>query len=265
MENSQIVLKMSIVDQIHEEFDQAFSDADLILKKHISDLNNELNNPTIKTIDYSDLSVNFRNSSTIVKLVSIKSDKSSLNREISKTSDLISKLNNIRLKYPYKIISYSQIITILEKYDLYIAPSENYTDILPEDNAKHLLNYKRSVSDKNINGNFDSKYPICSQKIKNNLSGLSHNRYDVPLQFYVCAPIKMFSTINRFIIGKELFYNSSLAPKFTYVKPTKIEDPIILSPLFLDNEIANDLKLFHVVTAWGPEAKDPLVFNQLSN
>lgn len=263
METTQAIVKKSIVETIHEEFNQSFAEADDILQKYISNLEKQQVGKPDVTVNYSELAELFEKSSTVVNLSQISTKERNITREISTVNDLMAKLNDIRLKFPHKIISYSQIIKILEKYDLYIANSSFYTDILPEENAKHILNYKKSSEGKAITGHYLSSAPLCSQRVNLNRKPF-HNSNTTP-QFYVCAPIKMFSKKNRFVIGKELFYNEKMAAKFTYVKPTPMDDPIILSPLFLDNAIADDLKLFHIVTAWGPEAKDPLVFNQIQN
>ncbi len=239
-------------EHIHREFNEAFNDADLFLEKQLNSLIEK--NTNIPQVEYDELFNNFSSSSTIIKLEKISSLKKNTNKEIDNLKNLKNSLDDIRLKYPYKIISFAQIIKILDKYDLYIGNSKFYTDIIPEYNAKQISSYLNNVKEKQISTYFESKYPISSQY---------GNNYNT-LSLYICAPHTMFEKKDKNVVGREIFYDSDLTVKLR-LSPTPVKDPIVLNPLFIDNPLAKDLVLFHVVTAWGPEAKEPDILNFLEN
>lgn len=75
----------------------------------------------------------------------------------------------------------------------------------------------------------------------------------------------------RFEIGREICYDPNMDVKFEMKFSTfkdfnrNLQDPIVLYPIFIDNPIAAMLRLFHVVTAWGPESREPEIFNEQLN
>jgi hypothetical protein len=244
-------------EHIHREFNEAFFDADLVLEKCINSLIEK--NESIPQVEYEGLYDNFSSSSSVIKSEKIRSLKNGTKKQIDNLKNLKNSLDDIRLKYPYKIISFAQIVRILEKYDLYIGNSRSYTDIIPQYNAKQISDYLNNIQNKGISVSLDSSYPISSQNYPSYPS-YSNNK----CSFYICAPHSMFETKDKNIVGREVFYDSSLTVKLKFV-PAPIKDPIVLNPLFIDNPLAKDLMLFHIVTAWGPEAKEPDVLNFLEN
>lgn len=258
----------TVAKRIHTEFLESFENSEKNLIQKINELE-KTNRDTSNFQTFEELSsLGFSNSQTIVKATNVTSDKRKMTYDLQNLQKLQIQINEVKMKYPYKIISYGQIINILEKYNLYISRSENYIDIMPEENAKQIVNYSNifknmfngaRAKDNLILGNIaDSHKPICAQYI-----------YELNRQlfnYFVCAPHEMFKKANdRFIVGREIFYNPNMLIKYKHVPTTVVLDPIVLHPIWIDNPIAKMLKLFHVVTAWGPEAKEPAIFNQQMN
>jgi len=254
-------------EQIHKEFFQSFEKSEHQLIATINKLQST-DRDVSNYESYVELSnLGFRASSTVKKARETVNNKSQLTTDLVNLQALTLKLEELKLKYPYKIISYGQIMTILEKYNLFMGRSEAFTGIIPVENAKHINNYSKSFPQKNhynsqievLGGIKETTKPVCVQEIQESRG----------FHFFICALFEMFEKKkDQFVVGREIFYDPSLVASLEYV-PTKldfkVEDPIVLHPIYIDNQIAKDLKLFHVVSAWGPEAKEPEIFNEILN
>lgn len=217
--------------------------------------------------------------------------------------------------HPYRILEFSQILSLLHKYDLYLGHSSFFTGEIPEKAADDILKYKkndfvwtdvekpREEPITSIIG--DKKYEI--RALEKNLKEIEGERVggygpeDInptgPLTqnqkrakelkeeiergcnkqkeptFYICAPKDHydFSDKSTRVVERLLYQtdHSGERMKFQGVpKPNvpKLEtDPIIFAPIMVKNQWEFDLQFFHVVTAWGPEAEIPEVYNAQNN
>lgn len=253
---------MNTVELIHKEFKESFEESEKALVAKIEQLRDTMKPEMSDSINQL-YSLGFSNSKSVVET---KNKALGFNQSVSnlnKFKDLQTIVDNLRLKYPYKIISYGQIIRILEKYNLYISKSNNYIDAIPEANAKQILDYTKNVKSNIQSGHYTGVRPIAAQDVEKN----SAYRTGYNDNFYVCGLFDMFKqSDNRFVVGKEIFHDHELDVKFKYEAPkASWPDPVVLQPLYTGNEIGDSLKLFHIVTAWGPEASDPIILDHKNN
>lgn len=256
-------MEKSIIEEIHSSFNSAFDNADKEIDSSLEKLLSE--EERIVSSDFTQLEKHFQNSTTIKVITNNRILKSTTSSKIEEIKKFKRKLDEIGVKYPYKIISYGQIVEILNKYDLYIGSSSKYIEDIPKSNMEQLKYYLEKI-DKEVCLCYGEKLPISSQDgqeiSKNRYS--NYNEYHNPT-LYICAPNTAFDKKNRTVIGREFIYDTFLKPKFKMLANPIIKDPIVLNPLNIEGEIAKSLKLFHVVTAWGPESMEGNVFNQQMN
>jgi hypothetical protein len=160
----------------------------------------------------------------------------------------------------YKFITLSQIYSICEKYNLYICDVELFNGEVPDKNIQDMSRFPtQKLKD---NG--------CFYRTQNN-SPLYHtyhqNYYNLNYNFFICASEDDFINNDNVVkVGREIFIDNVLSQKnkMSFSKRERIPDPILLCPLEEINITGTDI-LFAIVTAWGPEAQDPKVFNEISN
>lgn len=261
---------------IHTDFANCFQNSENELLSAISELQKKDRSIEKYTV-FNELSaIGFRNSKTVVKAKKLVDDRKQTSNNLSALKSLQKQLEEIKVRYPYNIITYSQIISILEKYNLYIGHSTEYKDILPTENGEEIIKYSNVVTSNStardffygpsyntterspyIVGRLDKTLLICAQEFVE-----QKRNHSLHFNFYVCAPHEMFNQEHRFIIGREMYYNPNYRKLKTVLKKSLALDPIILHPIHIDNPIARQLKLFHIVTSWGPGAKESEIVNE---
>lgn len=193
-------------------------------------------------------------------------------------NDIKLKTNKLMFKYPnMKIIHSKAIDTICEKYNLINGPIDRFIGDIPKKNADEILRnadfIKRKIKEETFQikeevynygyynyynlekSEFIKKYgqENYEELIKNEQISIKKGffssrkyfkvEYDVP-EIRIIAPINEFDTKKMRIKGNKL-------------KKIKSEDPIVI--------VKVDNKLWSVVSAWGPEAADANVFNEICN
>ena len=168
-------------------------------------------------------------------------------------------------KYPqYKFITEKSVKSICEKYGLVYSSASNFIGDVPEKNLQEIENFKVGVDylpvligyrmwqDEPIELRFYSKQEVEGFLKKGRKSDWYESYEEVREQpistFEIVAPLSDFN------LGDKEIKNFKLVNK-----PPK-EDPIVLQPIFYENQ-----KHYLIVTAWGPEASDPLVMNPKHN
>jgi hypothetical protein len=130
-------------------------------------------------------------------------------------------------RYPlYKFITEEEVIILCKKYSLICGPASKFTGFIPENKISAIESLKVSENDRNW------QYDSYTYTRKNYITDLS-----------IVAPQSQFDTTNMELKGFTL--------KF---KPAP--DPIVLSPV---------IGGFLIVCAWGEEASDPIVINEITN
>ncbi|PRY33866.1 hypothetical protein CLV58_11915 [Spirosoma oryzae] len=212
-------------------------------------------------------------------------------------------IQDYSLRYPnQKFITKAQVEQICEKYKLVCGPIKQYTGFVPEKNLKEIESFRLNRTDEptfyqidevgtrrganmkklvaylnKINhliehdelgiGSYDlTKYGSGSYGSHYVLERLLKDRINTELgdhdlvqtvryssvnaQFQICAPSKDFKQENTKKTG---FFLSLIQPKAVI---QEILDPVVLQPVKGG---------YLVLTAWGPEASDPIVVNQKFN
>lgn len=193
-------------------------------------------------------------------------------------NDIKLKTNDLILKYPnMKIIYRKAIDAICEKYNLINGPIDRFIGDIPKKNADEILRnidfIKKKIKEETFQikeehysygyynyynydkSEFIKKYgqEKFEELIKNEQISIKKGffssrkyfkvEYDVP-EIRIIAPINEFDTKKMRIKGNKL-------------KKIKSEDPIVI--------VKVSDKLWAVASAWGPEAADANIFNEMSN
>jgi hypothetical protein len=188
---------------------------------------------------------------------------SKIEAENNSKQEMVDAINYFSHKYPlYKFITEESVKKICKKYGLVYSDVINYIGIVPN---KNLADMQQFNIDENDECYFVAKYResidwslrldniryFDIHKFKKNRDGRGsyYRRVDKGLcPFEIAAPISDFNTDNM-----EL-------EDFKLTKKLKIPDPVVLKPVFYKGK-----KHYLIVTAWGDEASDPLVVNEINN
>lgn len=186
-----------------------------------------------------------------------------------------------------KFIHYPAVISLCKKYNLVLCDSKLYNQTIPQNNLKELNNFIGSFQDLVINehlhetqkirinnNTYDTPFrdPVWCRSYKSKFWASTKNN-NTPLfqqtfgegsqRLYTIAPEKFFNTEGLVNIGCELVNIPEIKLQSPVVET--IPDPIVLAPMNFESELGKELRMFAIVTAWGPEARDPLVFNEQFN
>ena len=170
--------------------------------------------------------------------------------------------------YPlYKFITESSVKELCNKYGLVYGKASQFVGFVPEKNLREMENFEIDPTDMlyidtqrgmwgNINApiSYIAAINFCRAEVRNvskskttmeeRLQKAFNKRFVPIVEFQVAAPKTDFRISDREEIKDHRIVE----------KP--IPDPVILFPV-MDG--------FLIVTAWGPEASDPLVVNEIHN
>lgn len=253
--------ELTVIEKIHNEFDTAV-DKLLSYSEEIK-LNAEsiaFDNFKNEEITSKLSELGFNNAKEVKDYSKIKSkneqsfsEKTKLN---SKSKRIIEFIEDFKQIAPLnKVILYSQVIQICEKYNLILGPANLFKGEIPLKNQHDIINFPlQSINNHNLYKEYklsETIYqgPLCSQ-----------NR---TTKFYMCAPKNEFNLKNTTFIGNEIYEDKNSKIKFKLEMPKpKPKDPIVLYPIF---SRYLDQVAFIIVTAWRKEASDPLIVNEINN
>lgn len=200
----------------------------------------------------------------------VKNKNRKIERENIEKDKLIKAIKYFQLKYPqYKFITEESVKRICEKYNLVYATVDKYTGTVPDKNLEEIANFLIKPE--------DALY-LCTRKNPFSSNGsASIATYEEYKKGINEEKLKKLSDIDRFNLTCNPHYYYSKAA-FEIVAPlsdfnlkgyevkdfkvSKIEipDPIVLQPVCFEQK-----KYYLVVTAWGDEASDPSVVNEINN
>lgn len=161
-----------------------------------------------------------------------------------------------QMKYPiYKWISHDSVLKLCEKYGLVLGDVDRFTSEVPDKNLIEMENFEIKKEDclyqyrlwRRFDG--DDIFTINYERFEKekDLRRTSSDAFD----FKKC-PFKIVALQKDFdMTGMEL-RGKLIVPKIK-------EDPIVLQP------VSGSVRGYLIVTAWGEEASDPLVVNQINN
>jgi len=200
--------------------------------------------------------------------------------ELSK--EQVELVNYYKREYPFnKFITEEQVKSICYKYNLVCGDVDRFKGFVPEKNLREIERFKLKKNEHNVliasNGivfkdgevrtaHYSDMYWHIYKKGTNLFSfqstdgvnfygGLRYNPFDLDISFEnsqfsidnklkICAPVKDMD-----ISGLELIEGYKLKKKH-------IPDPVVLQP------VKNG---YLIICAWGDEASDPLVVNEINN
>lgn len=175
-----------------------------------------------------------------------------------KKKELVDAINYFSAKYPqYKFITEHSVERICEKYGLVYGSVSRYIGEVPDENLKHIEEFKIDEEDECYMGVYRSMFGtndnvkyydkrMCDSYMERNgnfrVSAFDQMIIKCPLE--IAAPLKDFekSTVNGYRVEVD------------------IPDPVVLKPVFFGGN-----KHYLIVTAWGQEASDDLVVNEKMN
>lgn len=219
---------------------------------------NSLNLSTVKAISIPEIDESISKVLSSLGLTSSKNyealavvrEKSSKIKEIN---SVVKQLQEIESKYPsYRIISLSRVMELCKKYNLAVGTIEDYTEMIPEENIKHLQLYTNDVS-KEVKVRINT----VENLVENHIWSRNCQR------FFIAAPPAFFkknlTNVSGFMIRlpkiKASFQDFSKA----FANPFALKDPIVLQPL----DVFSREVYMHIPTAWEVEAFDPYITTQI--
>lgn len=154
------------------------------------------------------------------------------------------------VKMPYKAIYKNQAIHLCEKYGLLIADLDDFIGNIPDKNLDEVnyfmdkyfritKNIRTLFSTKDIEFKSWKEYHDYKPKWFYSLGETKSN-----FHFKIIAPKKDLNLTGKRIVGSEV-----------------VDDPIIVA---IPNKYARN-EYWFIITAWGDEAKDEIVFNERNN
>lgn len=246
--------------EIHQEMytasDKLYSEAEALLAK-------EINDDKVKRLK----KLGFSNAGEVKEITNLQRSKQSAQSNM----DTILKY---RRKYPLnKVVDEGTIQRVCEKYGLVMGKIFQFTGFVPESKLTEIENFQIEKEDKGyeilIRGSF--------------VSGPRRITYDEHINV-IRQNVEAEAQANRYMNDPSRIVSSAMyfTPPITYAAPQQImapvkdmkfeghhleghklvqnqaPDPIVLQPL-------SEEGFYMIVTAWGPEASDPEVVNEINN
>ncbi len=207
---------------------------------------------TNEDINYNALSeLGFPN---ISNLKNIKSK-----RNVEEYNEYVAEYNNLILTNR-RLITFKDLFSVLEKYDLYMGSTYLYKNEIPEKNAKDIIDYDKIKSKFTkcvYNDILKVPFTSTSDTLYSNNNNINN--------YLICASLNNFDMTNCHIVGRQIFRNELLNTKLVMPKIVPNPDPIILYPMVTNNALFNSKRYLDIVTAWDREALDEKIFDKLLN
>lgn len=276
-----------LVAKIHNDFHIAISTADEKLAEMLNLIVIE-DGERVQTLrEYANLKDFFGAAEEVTKSLDDLKDIDRKKAQASKIELFRQELQFMKTLTGLKFIHYPAVISLCKKYNLVLCDSTLYNQTIPQNNLKELNNFISSFKDLVIKdhlnafqdvcvkmGTYDTSFcdPVWRRSYKsrfwaatkyNNTPLFQQTFGEGSQRLYTIAPEKFFNTEGLVNIGNEMVN----IPEVTLQSPVveTIPDPIVLAPMNFESELGKELRMFATVTAWGPEARDPLVFNEQLN
>lgn len=241
---------VATVEEIHMEFNNAGEELIQRAKEII-------NGPSREAVDKADRlsKLGFSSCKDVVSTYGKR-------MEIRKVEEVSKAMEYFYTRYPkYKFVTSEIVNSICAKYNLVLGPSNKYTGDIPEKNLRQIEEFFKEESELNTyywerhpggyNMHRIDKAHYEARKAADRTSG-PRSAFG-PLQSVVgkgnqslkiVAPLKDMNSEGMKLV------NNQLVPK----------DPVVLCPASYNGSI-----YYCIVTAWGEEAADELVVNQVNN
>lgn len=257
--NSQTV--QETIQEIHDTF---YSEVDRLLESALQEKSKHTEKQDLIDKCNRLKSLGFTNTKEVQEAEKEIKRLDMIEKENSNKQSLVRAINYFSFNYPhYKFITEESVKKICEKYNLIYGEIGNYIGTVPDKNLRQMEDFKIKEEDmvwqsiyrelgfgwsdrntKNVSKEHVDMYQAPDKGFVDYHRGLYSFR-KAPLE--IAAPIKDFNTNNMEL---EDFKLSKI----------EIPDPVVLQPVLFENK-----KHYLIVTAWGIESSDELVFNQKLN
>lgn len=262
-----------ITEEIHNDF---YTEVDKLLESALK--SNSLETDKQGLIDKFDRlrELGFINTKEVKEAESEIQRIEMLRIENKSKSGIIEAINYFSLKYPqYKFITEDSVTSICKRYGLVYGEISKYKGSVPNLNLKKIEEFKINEEDEcflsdRIVYNPATGYIFSMSKIFRPFSFWKSKQEEDEIR--QSLSIKNRSDALRSMNVRDLFIKCPLeivAPQKDFdmtgmevkgFKISKIPDPIVLKPVFFNNE-----KHYLIVTAWGIKSSDEVVVNQKMN
>lgn len=246
-----------IIEEIHETF---YTEVNRLLAE--ARIFNDVESDKQHLIDKSDrlMSLGFTNTKEIQIAKKELKKLNKFKEENKEKESLIEAINYFSFKYPNrKFITEESVIKICEKYGLVYGEVSRYKGVVPEANLKEIEAfrlkdedrcYEKITTHKRAFKRPETTYVgtgyIQKKRRARNPQNKSVEIREAPLE--IAAPKKDFDLSGMVIENYKL------------EKKMEIPDPIVLQPVFYKG-----IKYYLILTAWGEEGYDELVFDEKKN
>lgn len=260
-----------LIEEIHETF---FTEVDRLLAS--AKQSNSLETDKQGLIDKHKrlMQLGFTNSKEVKEAQKEIIRLEKLKAENAKKQDLIEAINYFSVKYPtYKFITQDSVLKICKKYGLVYGEISRYLGEVPEKNLKHIENFKVQPDDECYvreewyNGGYTSKRLVDREYYKKSTKAKSKPNSEEELYMrmrandYHYEKVNMQCPLEIAAPQKDFDMDGMEIKDFKLTsKPVQVPDPVVLKPVIFNQE-----KYYLIITAWGQEASDEIVVNQLNN
>jgi hypothetical protein len=257
-----------VIEEIHETF---YTEVDRLLAS--AKIANSLDTDKQELIDKCERlkAIGFDNTKEVREAEGEIRRLQDLKTENEQKKNLVNAINYFSFKYPnYKFITEESVKKICQKYNLIYGSIGRYIGTVPDENLKHIENFKvleddecyisetiaffpfdgRERSFNKIHKTFSEYKEGLNRREAQMFARVSHGysrEINMKCPLEIAAPIKDFNT-------------EGMEVKDFKLSKIEIPDPVVLKPVIFNRE-----KYYLIVTAWGIEASDPMVVNPKHN
>lgn len=189
---------------------------------------------------------------------------SKINQENKAKGDLVRTIEYFSFRYPqYKFITEESVQKICSKYGLIYGEVSRYKGTVPDQNLKHIENFKISEEDECWEKGsrwvrFSDMEYVSAQEAE-----VDNRSFEMAMEkgdYYLASLFSRSKSPLEIAAPKSDFDLDGMEIKNHQLSRIQVPDPVVLKPVF-----HNGKKHYLVVTAWGLEASDELVVNQKMN
>jgi hypothetical protein len=270
------------VDKIHRDFHMAITTADEKLAEMLGLIVIDSGDRVRAMENYAKLKGYFDNAVEVTKSVADLEEINKKKQEAKEIALFRSELQLLKTITGLKFIHYPAVISLCKKYNLVIGDSTLYKETVPRKNAedigRFINNFQYSKISECIKGYNEVPSarmllddPLVFRRKSDHIWAYTHDNgtplfqqnFDVTDQ-YRSTPARRLYTVGPidYFDAKEL---TNIGCELVKIPIVVIPDPIVLAPINFQSSLGKELRMFAIVTAWGPEARDPLVFNEQLN
>ncbi len=145
-----------VVEKIHKAFKESFEKSEVVFDHMLTKLERQLGVAQglfAETVVYKELKSLFPQSVEVKKAEEGEREIAGIKHSKSEIDVFLRELSQIRMMFStYRIITYSQMIDILEEYNLFVGPSVMYVGDIPSKNAQEITQFSKYLTKDRVGG-----------------------------------------------------------------------------------------------------------------